>query len=98
MIADYFLVRKASLSVDDLYRRHGAYEYWGGFNLNALGALAADIFVALIGIYEPTLAFLYRYAWFVGFFVSALVYFALMSFIGEKVWPSPKQQSPAQVS
>jgi NCS1 family nucleobase:cation symporter-1 len=98
MIADYFLVRKASLSVDDLYRRHGAYEYWGGFNLNALGALAAGIFVALIGIYEPTLAFLYRYAWFVGFFVSALVYFALMSFIGEKVWPSPKQQSPAQVS
>jgi NCS1 family nucleobase:cation symporter-1 len=98
MIADYFLVRKASLNVEDLYRRHGAYEYSGGFNLNALWALAAGILVALIGLFVPSLAFLYRYAWFVGFLVSALVYFALMSLTGEKIWPSPKQQLPAQVS
>ena len=98
MIADYFLVRKASLNLEDLYRRHGAYEYTNGFNLNALYGLAAGIFVALIGLFVPALAFLYRYAWFVGFIVSALVYFALMSLTGEKVWPSPKQQSPAQVS
>jgi len=98
MIADYFLVRKASLTVEDLYRRQGAYEYTNGFNLNSLWSLAAGIVIAVIGAYVPSLAFLYRYAWFVGFIVSALIYFALMSFTGEKVWPSPKQQSPAQVS
>jgi NCS1 family nucleobase:cation symporter-1 len=98
MIADYFLVRHASLDVADLYRRGGAYEYRRGFNLKALWALGAGILVALIGLVVPSLAVLYRYAWFVGFFVSALVYFALMSFTGERVWPSPKQQSPAQVS
>ena len=97
MIADYFLVRHAALDVEDLYRRHGAYEYTHGFNLKALWALAAGVFVALIGLFVPPLAVLYRYAWFVGFFVSAFVYFALMSFSGEKVWPSPKQ-SQAQVS
>ena len=98
MIADYFLVRKASLTVEDLYRRQGAYEYTNGFNLNSLWSLAAGIVIAVIGAFVPSLAFLYRYAWFVGFIVSALIYFALMSFTGEKAWPSPKQQSPAQVS
>jgi NCS1 family nucleobase:cation symporter-1 len=97
MIADYFLVRHAALNVEDLYRRQGAYEYTHGFNLNALWALGTGVFIALIGVFVPPLAVLYRYAWFVGFFVSALVYFALMSFTGEKVWPSPKQ-SQAQVS
>jgi NCS1 family nucleobase:cation symporter-1 len=84
--------------VDDLYRRNGAYEYAKGFNLSALWALAAGITVALIGVFVPSLALLYRYAWFVGFLVSALVYFTLMSLTGEKTWPSPKQQSPAQAS
>ncbi len=98
MIADYFLVRKALLNTEDLYRRGGAYEYSNGFNFNALWSLAAGIIVALIGLVVPPLAFLYHYAWFVGFFVSALVYFVLMSSTGEKVWPSQKQESPAQVS
>ncbi len=57
MIADYFLVRKASLNLEDLYRRHGAYEYVNGFNLNALWALGAGIVVALIGLFVPSLRF-----------------------------------------
>src|SRR5262249_34389782 len=78
MIADYFLVRHAELSVDDLYSRKGIYEYQNGFNVRALWALASGIVVALIGLAVPQLEALYKYAWFVGFFVAGAVYYGLM--------------------
>lgn len=77
LIADYFVVRKKILVVDDLYRRGGIYEFTGGFNWRALGALAAGIAVALIGLVVPELRLLYDYAWFVGFGVSFLAHLAL---------------------
>ena len=53
MIADYFLVRKTRLEVDDLYRRNGAYEYRNGVNWRAMVALGAGIAVALCGLFIP---------------------------------------------
>ena len=78
MIADYFLVRGRTLNVDHLYRRGGEYEYAGGFNPRALVSLALGIAVALLGLLIPSLRWLYDYAWFVGFGVSAVSYTALM--------------------
>jgi len=78
MIADYFVVRRMHLKVDDLYRRHGAYEYDGGVNWRAVVALVAGIAVALLGLVIPTLRFLYDYAWFAGFGVAAALYVSLM--------------------
>lgn len=78
MIADYFLVRHAQIDVDDLYRRGGIYEYENGINRRAVVALVAGIGVALIGLVEAPLKFLYDYAWFVGFGVSGAIYVALM--------------------
>ncbi|MCL6100343.1 MAG: NCS1 family nucleobase:cation symporter-1 [Bacteroidetes bacterium] len=78
LICDYFLVKKRKLTVIDLYRRGGEYEYKNGFNLKAIFALAAGIVVALIGLLVPSLRFLYDYAWFVGFGVSFLVYQIIM--------------------
>jgi NCS1 family nucleobase:cation symporter-1 len=78
MIADYFIVRKRQLNVDDLYRRGGAYEYTNGVNFRAVLSLLAGIVVALLGTVVPAVRWLYDYAWFVGFAVSALVYSALM--------------------
>ncbi len=78
MIADYFLVRKAELNVDHLYMRNRSYEYNRGFNHRAIWALAAGIVVALTGLVYPPLALLYKYAWFIGFFTSGAVYYALM--------------------
>ncbi len=77
LIADYFVIRKKVLIVDDLYRRGGAYEFSGGFNWRAIAALAAGIVVALVGLIIPQLRLLYDYAWFVGFGVSFLVHIAL---------------------
>src|SRR3989339_1638261 len=78
LICDYFLVKKSKLVVLDLYRRNGVYEYKNGFNVKAIYALAAGVFVALIGLLVPSLRFLYDYAWFIGFAVSFLVYLAIM--------------------
>ena len=78
MICDYFIVRKKILLVEDLYQRDGQYEYRRGFNWQAIIALAAGAGVAFIGLFVPQLRVLYNYAWFVGFFVSFLLYFVLM--------------------
>ncbi len=78
MIADYFLIRRCELSVDDLYRRGGVYEYARGVNYRAVGALVLGIAVALLGLVVPALRWLYDYAWFVGFLVAGAAYVALM--------------------
>ena len=83
MIADYFIVRHRSLCLHDLYVRDGAYEYGNGVNARAVWSLAGGIFVALIGLVVPSLGWLYSYAWFVGFAVSASVYVLLMRSRGE---------------
>ncbi len=74
-IADYWLVRKTNLSLTDLYSQDGIYGKW---NPKALVALAAGVIVALIGLVVPSLRVLYDYAWFVGFGVAFVLYWALM--------------------
>jgi NCS1 family nucleobase:cation symporter-1 len=46
-------------------------------------ALAAGVFVALIGLVIPEVSFLYDYAWFVGFAVAFFVYWGLMEGLGK---------------
>ena len=79
LICDYFLIRKKILLPEDLYRRGGQYEYSRGFHWQAIVALAAGAGVAFIGLAVPPLRPLYDYAWFVGFAVSFLAYFAFAS-------------------
>ncbi len=78
MICDYFVIRKKYLVVNDLYLRHGEYEYSGGFNWRAITALCIGSAVALIGLVIPSIEILYHYSWFVGFMVAFLVYWMLM--------------------
>src|SRR5256712_4098940 len=77
LICDYFVVRRKSLTVEDLYERDGHYEYSRGINWQAIAALAAGAGVAFVGIVYPPVRVLYNYAWFVGFLVSFVTYFAL---------------------
>jgi NCS1 family nucleobase:cation symporter-1 len=78
MITDYFLLRKTRLQLTELYRRGGEYEFNKGLNARAITALASGILIALIGAVVPPLRWLYDYAWFVGFAVAAVVYYAAM--------------------
>jgi nucleobase:cation symporter-1, NCS1 family len=87
MVADYFLVRRRALSVEDLYRRGGQYEFQGGVNWKAMLALAIGVAVnvpgfiaeAVPGMKDAVPGFwrtLYTYAWFVGFLLSGALHYA----------------------
>jgi len=78
LIADYFVLRKTNLVLEDLYRRGGAYEYSRGLNGRAIGALFTGIVAALVGLIIPHAHFLYNYGWFIGFAVSFVTYLVLM--------------------
>ncbi len=82
MIADYFLVRRGHLVIDDLYRRGGVYEYQGGVNWIAMAALGLGVLPNLPGFIAaltgaaatPLFAAIYNWAWFVGFGSAVVVY------------------------
>lgn len=87
MITDYFFIRKCKLDSEALYAENGDYSYSRGWNINALIALFSGVapnlpgFLHAINVLEsvPT-AFIsiYHYAWFVGAFLSAAIYYVLM--------------------
>lgn len=88
LIVDYFLLRGRELSVDDLYRRGGRYEYMGGVNPVAVLALLAGVlpcvpgflaqaFPAQYGDVATIWKSLYAYAWFLGFGIAGTVYYVL---------------------
>jgi NCS1 family nucleobase:cation symporter-1 len=90
LIADYWIVRRQNLSLHDLFKERGAYTYSNGVNPRAIAALVIAILpvipgfihavstpggaVANPGIFDV----IYTYAWFVTFFLSFVVYLALM--------------------
>ena len=89
MIADYYFIRSQQLNINDLYNIKGQYSFKNGLNTNALLALLLGIlpnvpgFLVTVKIMSTTtmpawITNLYHYAWFVGFFVSGIIYILLM--------------------
>ncbi|MEI9945107.1 MAG: NCS1 family nucleobase:cation symporter-1 [Chitinophagaceae bacterium] len=89
MIADYYFIRKQNLNVTDLYSHKGQYSFGNGFNTAAIIALLLGILPNVPGFLVTTkiipidavpewIAHLYNYAWFVGFFVSGILYWLIM--------------------
>ena len=74
LIADYWIVRRRELALEDLYLTDGAYRGW---NVRAIVATAAGCALAWGGLIIPALKPLYDYAWFVGFFAAGAVHVAL---------------------
>ena len=74
LIADYWVIRKRQLSLEDLYVPDGCYGRW-----NSAGVLATVIGCALAwgGLVIPVLRPLYDYAWFVGFAAAGIAYGAI---------------------
>ena len=89
MIADYYFIRRQQLEVNELYKHNGIYSFKNGVNMHAIIALLIGIlpnvpgFLVTIKILSTDsvpawIAQLYNYAWFVGFFVSGILYILLM--------------------
>src|SRR6266849_1441966 len=100
MIADYFVVRRGVLVVDDLYKRDGAYEYSHGINSLAVLAFALGVAPSLPGFVAAlkgspasgVFVGIYNWAWFVGFILSALVYL-----VGMRVGAGSREQGAVGV-
>jgi NCS1 family nucleobase:cation symporter-1 len=74
LVADYWLVRRCELRLEDLYLPDGVYRGW---NLRAIGATAIGCALAWGGFVVPVLKPLYDYAWFVGFFAAGAAHLAM---------------------
>jgi NCS1 family nucleobase:cation symporter-1 len=89
LIADYWVLRRCTLSTADLFKLDGRYSYARGVNYRAMVALGAAIAPVVPGfvraaltpggqVANPTLFdALYTHAWFVTFGLSFIVYIAL---------------------
>ena len=91
MIADYWLVRRTRLSVEDLYRADGAYAYAGGWNPAALLAFALGVAPNVPGFLHavaptafagtaPAWISIYAFAWLIGLLVAMASYVGLTRF------------------
>ena len=87
LVCDYFVIRDRKLDLAALYDARGPYRYQGGVNLRALIALALAVapnvpgFLINIGAL-PASDFwtgVYHYAWFIGFLIAFVFYYALMA-------------------
>jgi len=93
MVADYFLIRKTELDVNSLYHCEGAYYYAKGVNPRAIISLVLGVVIALIGLFVPSLHFLYDYAWFVGFFVAGVAYLVTMRATASATLPQAEENA-----
>ncbi|MGH7921044.1 MAG: NCS1 family nucleobase:cation symporter-1 [Candidatus Dormibacteraceae bacterium] len=103
LVADYWLCRRTSLSLPDLYRRDGRYRYAGGWNWRALVALGVGVVLSVGGAYSspagsgpfpvggliPFLKVLYNYDWAVGFVAAIIVYYGLTRLFPAGARPAP---------
>jgi NCS1 family nucleobase:cation symporter-1 len=90
LIADYWVIRRQQLAVDDLFRVRGIYTYRNGINPRAVVALVLAILPVVPGflravstpggvVANPNLFDrIYTYAWFVTFALSFIIYWLLM--------------------
>ncbi len=77
LIIDYWVLRRTKLSLHDLYTTDGIYRYRSGWNPAAVIATLVGAGVALAGAWWSPMHFIYDYAWFAGFGLAGLLYWAL---------------------
>src|SRR5690349_15306072 len=85
LIADYWVVRRRKLDLEDLYLADGAYRGWRG---GAIAATALGCACAWGGLVVPAMKPLYDYAWFVGFFVAGAAHLAMAGRPGSDTTPA----------
>lgn len=95
ILADYYLIQRADLSIKDLYTLSptGAYYYFGGYNLAAIAALILGILpvipgflhkVGILGSVSDTFTVIYNNAWFFSFFSAGIIHWILRSLMSKR--------------
>ncbi|WP_130803006.1 NCS1 family nucleobase:cation symporter-1 [Acinetobacter ihumii] len=76
LIADYYIVKKQKIVVDDLYsvNPHGEYWYHNGYNPKAIAALIPAAIIPILCVLIPQLHALANFSWFIGMFAGLVIY------------------------
>lgn len=86
MLADYYILRKRNLVVQDLFKHNGLYSGSNGTNRAGIWAFIIGVLPNLPGMFasvgmtagkSPVFTTIYTYAWFVGLFVAGAAYLIL---------------------
>lgn len=84
MIVDYFIIKKMSLQVEELYQANGRYRYQGGFNLRTIAAMFLGIapnipgFLIELKVLESSTFWsaIYERGWFTSFIIAGLIHWS----------------------
>ena len=81
IIADYFLVKRQRVEVEDLYKWGEESRYWyqGGINRKAIWTLVPTAVVAVIIALVPTFGAISPFSWFIGAGLAGALYWILMT-------------------
>jgi NCS1 family nucleobase:cation symporter-1 len=74
MIVDYFLIKKQTYVLPDLYRTGGVYPAWNGAGFIAF---LVPVCLTLVAITTGKLVWFYDYGWFTGSLLGGLIYYIL---------------------
>ncbi|ACY61937.1 permease [Yersinia pestis D182038] len=76
LIADFYLIKRGQLYVDDLFNASSSGRYWyrGGFNPKAIMALLPAVAIGLMIIFIPNLQQISSFSWFIGAFLGGSIY------------------------
>ncbi len=79
MVSDFYFIKKGTLINKDIYslETNGAYYYYGGWHIKGVYSLVLGFIFSASTIWNSNLMFLQSYAWVIGAFVSAFVYYLL---------------------
>ncbi len=80
LIADFFLIKKQHIVVDDLYtmKPTGRYWYANGYNPAAVMAIIPSALVPIVCAFAPGLSALANFTWFIGVGLGFCLYTVLM--------------------
>ncbi|CAL9781749.1 unnamed protein product, partial [Musa acuminata subsp. burmannicoides] len=95
LLADYYVVRRMELDVEELYwsSAAGRYYYTGGYNVVAMATVVASLAPVVPGFLHKVrvvksvpgaLAFIYNVSWFFGFFSSVGIYLVISAFCSRR--------------
>jgi NCS1 family nucleobase:cation symporter-1 len=76
LIADYYLVQKQDVKVDDLYTlsTKGRYWYTNGYNLKAVWTMIPSALIPVMCVVVPSWRGAANYAWFIGMGLGLVIY------------------------
>jgi NCS1 family nucleobase:cation symporter-1 len=97
LIADYFVLRKKRLELEDLYRSQGSYTFTNGYSIAGLSAFVLAVLPNIPGflvhikmldekIVPGFLNALYQQAWFVGFGIAFVLYLVFRKLAPSKAY------------